>query len=372
MLNNLKKLIESKRNSPNWFWRFLVWFKDLVWGISRFQISESKIAKYVRYKIPVYDYTNLSALKPIQKYAFVFVCQEGKLEIESVLLAASLKKFLKCDYELIAAVPQPEELLGRPKELTLEILKKMGVKIVHIYNGIIAKGKLAKGYLYTNKAYCFRIATLAEKIIFLDSDTLLIKEFFGDWSFTIPFNALFIGQVDALYFQGKWQRIFDLAGVELPPLRFKVGEDSKYFPLYVPISFHERFIAINTNFASQLSGYWLKFFKKIDSKIFKHEDNLFASQIALSLAVHKMKIPYCFLMGREEKLFVNYKKKKKIENYPLLDSFGVEKSFINYKDTARIKNYPLLNSFVKSLITDYSDITKLIRGNSEWEFLLKD
>ena len=38
-------------------------------------------------------------------YCFVFVCQKGYLELQSLLLAASLTKYLRGSYELKAAIP---------------------------------------------------------------------------------------------------------------------------------------------------------------------------------------------------------------------------------------------------------------------------
>ena len=42
------------------------------------------------------------------RYCFVFVCQQGDLELKARLLAASLRHFLRCDFELVAALPTPD------------------------------------------------------------------------------------------------------------------------------------------------------------------------------------------------------------------------------------------------------------------------
>jgi len=136
---------------------------------------------------PITDFTDVSACKPVRSYAFIFVCQEGNLEIGSLLLAASLKRFLKCDYELIAAVPSPTDIMGTPNELTKTILAEIGVRIVNIHNTLVSTTRRRKYHLITNKMYCLRVPTSAEKLIFMDSDYLCYQEFHGESRFTIPF-----------------------------------------------------------------------------------------------------------------------------------------------------------------------------------------
>jgi hypothetical protein len=68
----------------------------------------------------------------LRNFAFVFICQRGRLEIESLLLAASLKRFLRGEFELIAAVPTSIELLGEPRPTTLELLRRLGVRIAKV------------------------------------------------------------------------------------------------------------------------------------------------------------------------------------------------------------------------------------------------
>ena len=46
-----------------------------------------------------------------QSFSFVFVCQAGRLEVDALLLALSLEHFVRCDYELVAALPTLIHLL---------------------------------------------------------------------------------------------------------------------------------------------------------------------------------------------------------------------------------------------------------------------
>jgi len=68
------------------------------------------------------------------KYCFVFICQQGELEIKSMLLAASLKENLQCDYELVSAIPQPESRWGKISENAEKLIDQLGIRKVTIEN----------------------------------------------------------------------------------------------------------------------------------------------------------------------------------------------------------------------------------------------
>jgi len=296
------------------------------------------------------DFTDTNLIKPVKKYAFVFVCQEGELEIKSLLLAASLKRFLKCDYELIAAVPLPSEKMGKPKKTTIELLKKMNVKIVNIYNDLIAKeSKLSISLLFTNKIYCLKVPNYAEKLIFLDSDMLCHSDFFGDICFSIPFNAMRVGVNGTIPPNGKWKQIYEAVGIKMPKLRIKQIKKREGHPdfTFTPPYFNGGFIAINADLANNFCDVWLECYKKIRSK------NLIATpffieQIALSLALHKMDIPYNILNL----------------DYPNLP-------FFHYSNSKNIMLNKKLRILVKSLINEYPELKEIIRNNVDWQFMVQ-
>ena len=302
--------------------------------------------------MPNHDFTDYKSIKPIKKYAFVFVCQEGNLEIQSLLLAASLKRFLKCNYELIAAVPLPAEKMGKPKDITINLLKKMGVKIVNIFNELVDKApKVTRSILVTNKIYCLKIPTSAEKLIFVDSDMLCYDDFFGDICFSIPFNARLVGGVNStVHPNGKWGQIYDAADTKMSNLRIKKTRQKYYDPefSFTPPYFNSGFIAINKNLAAKLSNLWLECYKKIRSKNLI-EDLFYTEQISLSVALHKMDIPYSILNI----------------DYPDL-------SFCHYHFLEQLRNNNKMRKLARSLIKDYPKIKEIIKYNPDpnWKFLI--
>ena len=300
-----------------------------------------------------YDFTDLTLIKPVKKYAFVFVCQEGNLEIESLLLASSLKRFLKCEFELIAAVPQPTVVMGKPKEVTMNLLREMGVRIAYIHNELISKNLLHKLpkriLLITNKIYCLKIGTSADKLIFLDSDTLCCKQFYGDLRFSIPFNAVMVGMGGNKPYMGKWNKIYEAADVEIPLLRIRIegSEKNQSSFSYAPPYFNAGFVGIKAELADELSDCWMKCYKDIVSKGVTKHHLYFTEQIAMALAVHKMKIPY-----------------------EILDFNWLNSYFAHYIKPQTIKNNLKLNRLAKSLSIEHSEIKELIRDNASWQFLL--
>ena len=100
MIRTLINKIYQKRTSDNILFKALFAVKDYMW---EYVLPESVIQKVSgladesKSNISVNEYTDLNLCRPVKKYAFVFVCQAGKLEKGSVLLAASLKRHLKCE-----------------------------------------------------------------------------------------------------------------------------------------------------------------------------------------------------------------------------------------------------------------------------------
>ena len=80
------------------------------------------------------------------KYCFIFVCQQGNLELKSMLLAASLKYYLRCDYECVAAIPQPATQWGTVSEDTLVFMHDLGVRTVPITNPIAAAIRISQSF----------------------------------------------------------------------------------------------------------------------------------------------------------------------------------------------------------------------------------
>ena len=147
------------------------------------------------------------------RFAISFVCQRGDLEIKALLLAASLRRFLTCNAELIACLPEPESQWGAVSPEALRVLASLGVRTVGIRNVI------DDAYPIGNKVTCLDVATDAEHMVFLDTDILCLEPFDpGRW-FARGFNAK---PADAVGFADNpqdWQSVYELFGLTGPGRR---------------------------------------------------------------------------------------------------------------------------------------------------------
>jgi hypothetical protein len=147
------------------------------------------------------------------RFAITFICQQGDLEVKALLLAASLRRFLTRDVELIACLPTPDSRWGTVSAATLLCLESLGVRTVQISNVV------DESYAIGNKVMCIDVATSADRTLFLDTDILCANAFDPCRWFAHGFNAK---PADAVGFAGggaDWQAAYDMFGLGLPTFR---------------------------------------------------------------------------------------------------------------------------------------------------------
>jgi hypothetical protein len=147
------------------------------------------------------------------KYTFVFVCQRGPLEVQAMLLAASLAENLRCDHRLVAALPEPEETWGRPREETLRFLERLGVARVPVQNHVSCELPV------TNKLSCLDVEHEGDVTVYIDADMLCMKPFSGAAGFEGEFGARAAG-FDCFAEHGRsdetWTALYAHFGLPLP------------------------------------------------------------------------------------------------------------------------------------------------------------
>jgi hypothetical protein len=282
------------------------------------------------------------------RYAFVFVCQAGELEIKALLLAASLKRFLRCDFELIAALPTPASIWGELTAETRELLQQLGVRIEPIVNPIDPDYKIG------NKLACFDVPTRADRIVFLDSDILCLRDFGEPDCLRVPFAAkpadlrTFAAGADA------WQPLYAAAGVELPHLRLPTTVSGEFGLAYFNSG------VIFADAASRLGPAWIECALTILQVPAMREQRHWLDQVSLAIAVHKLGLAYS---GLDERF-----------NFPAhLKPVPDELPFLCHYHWPRIiGREPLLMSLVRELAREYPAIARHMAGNAEWNPLLNE
>lgn len=282
------------------------------------------------------------------RYAFVFVCQAGELEIKALLLAASLKRFLRCEHELIAAVPTPASTWGELAEETRALLQQLGVRIEPIVNPI------DPDYRIGNKLACLDVPTRAGTVVFLDSDIVCLRDFGEPDCLRVGFAAkpadlrTFAASAEA------WAPLYAAAEVALPDL---------HLPTTVSGEFGLPYFNSGVIFAAagaKLGQAWIDCARAILQVPAMREQRHWLDQVSLAIAVHKLGLVYSALDERF--------------NFPAhLKSVPDDQPFLCHYHWPRIvRGEPLLLDLVRDLAREYPAIARRIAGDAEWTALLHE
>jgi hypothetical protein len=277
------------------------------------------------------------------KYCFVFVCQQGELEIKASLLAASLHRHLKCDHELVAAVPTPEQLWGTPGDRTKAFLKKIGVRFVSIKNQIDEK------YPIGNKVSCLLVETSADKIVFLDSDILMMSDFAHHPRFEIAFNAKPADLASFSTSPEAWKEVYKSAGVEMPATQIRTTLSRQLMPLY----FNAGVVAVHRD--AGLGQVWLDCCRAIDQNPKVVSKRPWLDQLGLPVAVTKLNLQVDFLDDSFN--YPAHMKRIDQRRPPLL---------CHYHYPRFIRSEPSCLGLVRELMREHPELSEIIASHSDW------
>lgn len=280
------------------------------------------------------------------KYSFIFVCQQGELEIKSMLLAASLKQKLKCEYQLIAAIPTPKRLWGKPGKSTINFLEKLGVTLIPIMNHI------DYAYPIGNKLSCLQIETSGDIKVFIDSDMLCLGEFSHSPEFEAPFLAKPADGVTWGSEDGQWEKAYGIFGMKMPDERMEATVSKQITPPY----FNAGFIAVRSDI--RLGETWLQCCQSIDAHPDIRNKRPWLDQIGLPVALARLGIDYACLDER-----FNYPCHLKMLNPDNLPVFA------HYHDLKSLAKEPVLLNHAKHAAGKGSELHGLLNGPEEWDRL---
>jgi hypothetical protein len=282
----------------------------------------------------------------MRRHAFVFVCQAGELEIKALLLAASLRRVLRGDHELIAAVPAPAEVWGELSADTREQLREFGVRIVPIANPIDPDYKIG------NKLACIDVPTSADKIVFLDSDMLCLRDFGDPACLRVAFAAkpadlrTFAAGTEA------WAPLYAAANVAMPQLRLPTTVSGEFGLAY----FNSGVIFVDNGL--DFGQAWIDCAQAIRATPTMREQRHWLDQVSLPIAVHKLGLAYSALDERY--------------NFPahLKPLAGELPFFCHYHWPRIVRREPLLLERVRDLVRAHPAIARVMAREPEWAELL--
>ena len=196
--------------------------------------------------------------------------------MKAALLAASLRRQYGNDAELIAAIPQPRETWGTMAEDTAALLDRLHVRCVPITNPI------EPAFSHANKIACLGLATTANILVFLDSDTLCLAR----CDFMLPGGtpiAMKVGDLPAFPFDGEagWARVYEAVGRQTPPRRVALSCDSSLSPPF----YNSGVIVLDTAYAAKLGPVWSEASRVIRLDPRAPDRRLWSDQLGLAVAL---------------------------------------------------------------------------------------
>jgi hypothetical protein len=280
-------------------------------------------------------------------FAFLFVCQSGELEVKAALLAASLRRNLRVQAELIACVPEPAERWGTISEPTRALLAKLGVRIAPIRN------EVADDYPIGNKISCLRVPCDADKLVFVDSDVLCVGEFRDEPRFDLPFHAK-PADVATFADRAAWKRAFSACGVPFHDARVAA---SVYGDLQLTY-FNSGWVCVDRK--AGLGDVWLDACRRIDAKWRVPKKRPHLDQIALPVAIRKLGLTADVLDNRY--------------NFPAhripLDPARLP-WFAHYHRPEVIRREPVLADLVRDVCRAEPLLEALLATRPEWAKILR-
>ncbi len=258
------------------------------------------------------------------KFCFVFICQQGELELKSMLLAATLKENLRGNYELVAAIPEPKSLWGEISPLTKRLIEQFEIRTEGI------KNEIDINYPIGNKVSCFNIQTEADKIIFLDSDHICLKPFSPEEHFTEQFCASPINK----HWFNEWKHVYELFDIPYPTERFRTKlTNEEILPCY-----NAGLIAVDNglNFSKE----WIECCNIIERADHIVDKRPWLDQIALPIVIKKLGLK-CKVLNR------NF-------NHPhLLPIIAEIPFFHHFPHPLNILNEEIIHDFIRYLTKKY-------------------
>ena len=273
----------------------------------------------------------------------MFVCQQGLLEAGALLLAASLRRSLSVEYELIAAIPNPSDVWGKLGDLTLELLAELDVRVVSVSNEFGPERPTA------NKIDCMRISTDADKLVFLDSDMLCLQQF-EEEHFGAPINVV---PAYGMSFD-QWDAAYRAAGVPMPSTIQPTLMSQEVGPPY----FNSGFVAADRGVS--LGDAWLACMRAIvlDETV---APSRFEDQASLAIAIESLDVPY-------ERLDERF-------NWPQFHKPVDDRRlpyFCHYSERAMLRHDPVLAATVGSLLKEWPALLTVMERDERWAPLARD
>jgi hypothetical protein len=284
------------------------------------------------------------------KLDVVFVCQQGELEVMSAMLAASLRQVCGSQVHLHALEPMPQEVYGVVSPPARKFLDGLGVSWHPFRNPI------SDDYKIFNKLNAFNIQPQGDRILFLDSDTLVRRSLAPLSKFcSRPFAAKSANKQRFSADAEKWAPVYRLFDLPLPAMRWPGSDSHQWAPPY----FNAGVILVDP--ALDFSTHWIDTCRRIhlDEKI--EMENRGTVQVGLPVVLFRRNIPYALL---DQRFNFGLSKGWLQTRRPWADE---EAHIVHYFNPKNLTVDPIIHDEVRQLVKDFQleDILALSEGGQK-------
>lgn len=284
---------------------------------------------------------------PSRSFAFVFVCHPGALEIKSLLLAASLRRYCGESVELIAAIPERASGSGALGLQTLALMDSLGLRRVAIRN------ELDPNYPIGNKVSAMRVGTSHDRLVFLDSDMMCTSVFADSPWFDLPV-ALTPSDGRTSFPETNWRLVYDLFGLAPWTLRTRTRVTGDVVVPY----FNAGFIAVDPHVG--FGDVWLDCCRRIDAAELPMSRRPWLDQIALPVTVRRLGLPWAVLP--ELFNFPVHRKSPDASQPPV---------FCHYHSPEVLRREPMLVDLAAELMQEHAELASLAAHDEQWRPILR-
>jgi hypothetical protein len=272
-------------------------------------------------------------------FCFVFVCQQGELEAKAMLLAASLRHSLPPGHELVAALPAPASRWGSPSTATLAILRRLSVRMVEIVN------RVSPDYPIGNKIDCLAVETSCRRIVFLDSDMLLLR--------AVDLAPLTAARLAAVPASGahvtldEWALFYRACGLPPPSVLTRTLLSGELTPPY----FNSGFVSVDAALAPALAEEWSGCATRLlaDAGLPRSVRRRFLDQVTLPIAAARLGIDILALPPEWN-----------FPSWGMRIGDGTPPAFFHYQRMARLLEENAPRAMFRSLLESQPDLAEAI------------
>lgn len=281
-------------------------------------------------------------------FCILFICQPGELEIKSLLLAYSIRKYLSADRQVFAAIPALFSDQLSPE--TLPVFSSLGIEYFFFPNPYMEnRNESLPGDWMSNKYYSLLHLDTPSDILFFDSDIICTS---NAGKLDLSEYSLALKPADRRP-SIEWKALYKKAGLAFPSELVRTTVDNIAGPPY----FNTGVIYMANSIRLKLCIAWQKYFEFLSDGISLDNlrfDPFHRDQFAFSLALKES--------GERVHLL------KDSYNFPirLRKIFPEDALFIHYHDVFTFGKYIELRNLFKLFIDDYPDIRSILKKYRKW------